>query len=431
MSFLILGFALLNISFSYFFLKKTSWVLILIQAYWFFWLFISSFSLTGLFVPSNFTYFLYIMLLSFVTVGAGIFKLLSYKRKITLFSKSYSVFRILTKDKEKYFFIFILIFIFPVVLFFFLKSIYLHLMPDAIPHFKFRAYAYGLYGESIVFGKNKYLYYYSLAVMPLIFASLFLGGAFFLRLNKIRILILASILVAMDTLIFLGRFGFYYVLIEIFFIFTVRAFRNRENVFKLFNRKYIFAVIGIFILIFFISTLRNPGKKTSFKEIINYYLIDYHTESFVLFDTELKNEKSFLYEKTYGRASLGGLERSFSFILGLFKIPLQVQGDSIGSYLHENRLLGYASDGTGKFYNAFGSVLFSIYKDGGIPFTIIMGILFGFLIAKFSHSFISLNPYYLSLLASLLYIGIFGIFKPVLSDEILSTILFLIIFWRL
>ncbi|EMF83293.1 hypothetical protein LEP1GSC188_4595 [Leptospira weilii serovar Topaz str. LT2116] len=119
MSFLILGFALLNISFSYFFLKKTSWVLILIQAYWFFWLFISSFSLTGLFVPSNFTYFLYIMLLSFVTVGAGIFKLLSYKRKITLFSKSYSVFRILTKDKEKYFFIFILIFIFPVVLFFF------------------------------------------------------------------------------------------------------------------------------------------------------------------------------------------------------------------------------------------------------------------------------------------------------------------------
>ncbi|EMF98028.1 hypothetical protein LEP1GSC123_0027, partial [Leptospira borgpetersenii str. 200701203] len=50
----------------------------------------------------------------------------------------------------------------------------------------FRASAYGVYGESILFGKNKYLYYYSLVVTPIIFASLFLGAAFYLRLKKMR-----------------------------------------------------------------------------------------------------------------------------------------------------------------------------------------------------------------------------------------------------
>ncbi|PJZ29754.1 O-antigen polymerase [Leptospira kmetyi] len=432
MSIVIFVFAILNLSFSYLFLKKTSWVLLLIQAYWFFWMFLSSLSLTGLFIPSDFTYYLYIALLSSVTIGAGLYRLLNRNDKRTRL-KPRSFFKISIQDKEKYFFYGILVFIFPIVLFFLSKSIYMNLQPDAMPPAMFRAAAYGVYGESVLFGKNKYLYYYSLAVLPMILASLFVGAAFYLRLKKIRTLLLGAALVSMDAVMMLGRFGFYYILIVMILILIIKVFRNRKQFFQSITWGKVVAVAGIFVLIVLVGAMRNSSRKVDFKEIVDSYVIDYHTESFVMFDHELKDKSSMLHERTYGRSSLGGLERGFSFMLGLFRIPfqIQVQSDLIGGYLHKNRLLGYTSDGKPKEYNAFGSVLFSLYKDGGATFTIIMGIIFGFCMALFSKAMISLNPYQLSILSCLLFIGIFGIFQPVLGGPILLSTLFIGVFWRL
>lgn len=433
MSLVIIVFGILNIGFSYVFLKKTSWILILIQFYWFFWMFVSSLSLTGLFVPSDFTYFLYIMLLSSVTIGAGIYKLYPMSKGKELEKSkddSNSILKISDERKEFYFFVFILIFILPVVLFFFLKSLYINFSPGAMPPSMFRAHAFGIYGESILFGKNKYLYYYSLAVTPFILATLFLGAGFYLSFDRKRLLVLGFALVAMDTLMMLGRFGFYYILMTIFLIVIVKFIKDRENFQKLFTIPRLLALVCGFALIFSIGILRGPRKMEGLKEFISIYVIDYHTESFVMFDYELKDKNSLLHDRSYGRTSLGGLERGFSFLLALFRIPIyfQVQSDLVGDYLHKSRLLGYTPEGVPKEYNAFGSVLFSLYRDGGILFTIILGTLFGFLVSKFSQSIFSLNPYKLSILASLLFIGIFGIFQPVLSGPILLTILFLALF---
>ncbi|PJZ58171.1 O-antigen polymerase [Leptospira barantonii] len=432
MSIVIFVFAVLNLLFSYLFLKKTSWVLLLIQAYWFFWMFLSSFSLTGLFIPSDFTYYLYIGLLSSVTIGAGLYSLLTIKdKKIRLRPDTF--FELSIQDKEKYFFYGILIFIFPIVLFFLSKSIYMNLQPDAPSPAYFRAAAYGVYGESILFGKNKYLYYYSLAVLPMILSSLFLGAAFFLRLKRIRTLILGSALVAMDAVMMLGRFGFYYILIIMILILLIKLFRNWRELFQSITFGKIAIIVGIFVLITLVGMMRDSSRKYNLKEAVDSYVIDYHTESFSMFDHELKDQNSMLHERTYGRASLGGLERGFSFMLGLFRLPfqIQVQSDLIGGYLHKNRLLGYTADGRPKEYNAFGSVLFSLYKDGGIFFSVLMGIVFGFFVALSSKAIISLNPYRLSILSCLLFIGIFGIFQPVLGGPILLTTLFTSAFWRL
>ncbi|EKS07938.1 O-antigen polymerase [Leptospira santarosai] len=435
MSVVILGIGILNVSLSYFFLKKTSCILILIHAYWFFWMFLSSLSLTGLFVPSDFTYYLYLLLLSSVTIGVGFFKIYTFaflESKQDL--KCTSIFKIRGQEKEKYFFYFLCFFILPIVSFFFIRSIYLQSNSENMLYSDYRSLAYGLLGDSILFFKNKYLNYYSLIISPILFASLFLGVSFFLRFKRIRVLTLSSIILAMDTLMMLGRFGFYYIIIVLLLVVLIKIFRNRKGIFNIIKfREVILVGGGIVILVFFVGVLRNTKKEFNFKEFVNIYLIDYHTESFTMFDYELKNEKSILHERTYGRASLGGLERGFSFMLGLLRVPfhIQIESDAVATYLHKNRLLGYTSDGKPKEYNAFGSVLFSLYKDGGIPFTIVMGFVFGFLIAKYSKVVISLNAYQLSLLASLLYIGIFGIFKPVLGDEILLTILFLVFFWRL
>ncbi|EMP81409.1 O-antigen polymerase [Leptospira santarosai] len=431
MSLIIFVLGVLNLAFSYLFLKKTSWILLLIQAYWFFWMFLSSFSLTGLFIPSNYTYSLYIMLLSSVTTGAGVAKFWDIKMQNKTRLMPRSLFGLLTKDKEKYYFYFILIFILPIVLFFLSKSIYINLKSDAMHPSGFRAYAYGVYGESILFGKNKYLYYYSLVVTPIIFASLFLGAAFYLRLKKMRILILGVILTIMETLMFLGRFGFYYVLIVLILVLVIKVFRNRKSFLNSISLIHIFIVTCILLGVFFISAIRNSNWQFDFREFLNIYIIDYHTESFSIFDSELKDEKSLLHERTYGRASLGTLESSFSVALAFFRIPLhiQVQSDLIGEYLNKNRIIGYSKDGRPKEYNAFGSILFTLYKDGGIPFIIGMGILFGFCVAKFSKSFISLNPYYVSLLASLFFVGIFGIFKPVMAEQITQTIFILWFIW--
>ncbi|AYV57235.1 oligosaccharide repeat unit polymerase [Leptospira kmetyi] len=430
MSIVIFVFAILNLSFSYLFLKKTSWVLLLIQAYWFFWMFLSSLSLTGLFIPSDFTYYLYIALLSSVTIGAGLCRLLNRNDKRTRL-KPRSFFKISIQDKEKYFFYGILVFIFPIVLFFLSKSIYMNLQPDAMPPAMFRAAAYGVYGESVLFGKNKYLYYYSLAITPIIFASLFLGVGFYLRLNTPRTLILGAALTIMETLMFLGRFGFYYVLIALMLVAIVKIFRKQIQKFKSISIFQVTSVAAIVIGIFLIGIFRNSNRQWDFREFVNTYVIDYHTESFSMFDYELRDDKSLLHVRTYGRSSLGTLESSFSVFLALFRIPLhiQVQSDLIGGYLSKNRILGYTRDGKLKEYNAFASVLFSLYKDGGIVFVILMGLCFGYFMGLFSRSLISLNPYYISLLGTLLFIGIFGIFKPVLSEQIPQTILLLWIFW--
>ncbi|WP_232422263.1 hypothetical protein [Leptospira interrogans] len=85
-------------------MKKTSWILLLIQAYWFFWMFLSSFSLTGLFIPSDYTYSLYIILLSSVTAGAGVEKFWDIKTQNKTRFMPRSLFGLLTKGKEKYYF---------------------------------------------------------------------------------------------------------------------------------------------------------------------------------------------------------------------------------------------------------------------------------------------------------------------------------------
>nr|WP_082280490.1 O-antigen polymerase [Leptospira interrogans] len=250
-------------------------------------------------------------------------------------------------------------------------------------------------------------------------------------IKKMRILILGAILTIMETLMFLGRFGFYYVLIVLILVLMIKVFRNRKSFLNSISLIYIFIATCILLGVFFMSALRNSNRQFDFREFLNIYIIDYHTESFSIFDSELKDEKSLLHERTYGRASLGTLESSFSVALAFFRIPLriQVQSDLIGGYLNKNRIIGYSKDGRPKEYNAFGSVLFTLYKDGGIPFIIGMGILFGFCVAKFSKSFISLNPYYVSLLASLFFIGIFGIFKPVMAEQITQTIFILWFIW--
>ncbi|TGM56528.1 O-antigen polymerase [Leptospira adleri] len=430
MSLLIIIFALVNIGISYFLFRKKGLVLIFIQSYWFFWMFVSSLSLTGLFVPSNRTYFLFIGMLSSITLGAALFYFIS-RRKTNISREFNSFFKLTDLEKGGYFFVFILLTVFPIVLFFFVRSIWLQQLPGAPYPALFRDLAFGLNGESILFWKSKYLYYYSLSVSPLILASLFLGTAYYLKHNQRRILILAIFLVIMDTLMMLGRFGFYYILLMGFLILAVKCLHDWRNIIGSFSiGKFAGGILILFALVFLVGSLRSIERKFDVREFIDVYIIDYHTESFVMFDVELNDKNSLIHKTTYGRASLGGIERGFSFALALFRVPFyfQVQSDLIGGYLHKNRLLGYTQDGKPKHYNAFGSVLFSLYKDGGIFFIVLMGAVFGFSISKLSFSLLSLNVYSFSLLTSLLFIGVFGLFQPVLGGPILLTFLFLLVF---
>ncbi|RHX91215.1 oligosaccharide repeat unit polymerase [Leptospira yasudae] len=433
MSIIIAITGLLNIMFLYLFARKTSPVLILMQIYWFFWMFLSSFSLTGLQIPTGKTYFLYILMLTSVTLGSGLFSLHTFISKRKIKPKFISILKIANKRKEKYYFIFLCLFISPIVTFFFLKSLYIQFLTNESMPSDYRSMAFGLFGESILFGKNIYLYYYASIIQPLLYASLFLGVAFLLRYKKKRILLFAFFLVAMDTLMLLGRFGFYYILIILVLILVIVIFRNPKAIFgSVAVKATLVSILLIVLFVFTLGYMRSAKRTFNFSEFVNVYIIDYHTESFSMFDHELKEESSTLHQRTYGRTSLGGIERMVTFALNrVFKTSIPAESNLLGENLHKSRLLGYTFDGKEKYYNAFGSVLFNLYKDGGIVFIIFMGILFGYLVSKYSASFISLNAYSLSMLAALFFIGIFGIFKPILSESLQMTILFLIVFWRL
>lgn len=408
MSLSLLSFFIMNLIVGFVAKKRYPTTILIVTSWWYLWLFVSSFSLTGLKVPSLETYSVYLTMLIFFTIGSFAYssKLINKKQSemdglsLTKISKKTNVQICLLTN----FLIFIAT---PVVFYFFSKSILIIGSSSDLDFFRGAVFG-DEHSESIIFGPGWVAYLFNSIIMSSIYIGLFVGSFVFALYGRKKLFVISSILMIASGIMMLGRFNIY--LVMIFFLFSLYL-EKAKIISKV--KKIVIALMIFITLIFSVGAMRGFDKVG---EQVAMFVVDYHTLGFSLFDNELHAPESSLNSKDkFGFASLGIIENSF-FIL-LRKIGLTQRLGAVADVdLNSFRDLGDAESGP-KFYNAFGTIVYSLYYDGKIFFVIFLSFIFGYLFNK--HTSLAFNKASVkhgSLVFLYLYLGIFGIFQPLLMS---------------
>lgn len=221
-----------------------------------------------------------------------------------------------------------------------------------------------------------------------------------------------------------GRFGYHYLIIAVILLLSFLTYFG--GFVKLYTN-ILRAIIPISILLFLALWITLYRGIKSFLDIFKLYVVTYHTESFSIFDSELNNPNSILHEFTYGFSMLGGIERYWAFALNKLGFLYISQTDVVGGYLHNDFNIGIDKMGSPILLNAYGSIFFTMYRDGGILGVIFFALLFGFLFSYFSVANKNRDPYCFSILIGLIFILIYGIFQPTTLGPMLPALVIMMI----
>jgi len=176
---------------------------------------------------------------------------------------------------------------------------------------------------------------------------------------------------------------------------------------------------SLIVLMFLLTPMVIIGAARGFNNLgdqVKIFAVDYNTLGFSLFDDELNTSDSSLNSKEkFGFSSLGVIENSF-FIL-FRKLGFTERLGAVADVdLNTFRNLSEVEENP-KFYNAFGTIVYSMYYDGGILFVIVLSFIFGYLFNKHvRHAFDRLSVKSGSLFFLYLYLGLFGIYQPLLMS---------------
>ncbi|TGK83450.1 oligosaccharide repeat unit polymerase [Leptospira montravelensis] len=404
-------------------LRKRGLLLIFAISWFFFWNLLSTFSISGINSPKQSTQFIYFLFYLSLLLGVYLDRG-SENNKSAIHPDSSESVEII---EQKYFQL-LKYFVVPVMVSFLIRTIYLLKTKYSIA--QMRAEVFGLNtGTSDLFYRSiSVTNFYWLVMHPILWASLLIGFVRFIRTGKLNILMWAIVLFVVDSLTTIGRFGIHYAIISLVTMYGLYLIKDSISS----KRKIYVGLLSsvlIFILIFIMIQIR---KGNSLEYIFGYFLLGYHTNSFALFDMELHNPNSLLYDYTFGLSFFSGLFELPIFLLNSFLgFSIQSISGEIGSYLNADRLVGHSEILGDLYYNAFGSNFFVMFRDGGPLFVGIYGLLFGFLYSKFSSSLKESNPLYSTFLIGMYYILIYGIFKPFTTGEILPGILIAFLIYKI
>jgi len=357
--------------------KRKGIFLIFILAWWFLWLTVSTISLTGVNVPSFEAYLHFFAFISAIFIGSILFKFnIGAVRRCSSATKE----KVLMENKTEKIILKVLVyFVIPITTVLFFKAIFLFFTLDDLS--LYRGMAFGFDEEnSIIFGDAKIQFLYNYMVKPLSMTSFFIALSIYIKSSKKKLLILSSIVLAMDAVMMLGRFNLYYIIVMFSVAYLIKSNINFKS---LFNTKSAAILAIVLFVIYLISLMRNTSQ--SLESIFGQLIVNYHTYSFTIYSNELQNPDSLLNQAaTYGRASLGFIDTFITMVLRRFDLDLVPISTRIGTDLNLFQSVGFDAENNVIMANAFGSILYSIYLDGGFIFIIIFGVFFGFLITKLS-----------------------------------------------
>jgi len=304
--------------------------------------------------------------------------------------------------------------IFPFSLFFFVKAIMIFVQSPDILSMGYRS---SVFSDNLLFPPIPLLTVFRLLfIEPLQFVSLFLGCAIYFIYRHQKLMVLACINMIMQGIMMAGRFEFYIIVLVILTGIIYDNYFSLLSIFKSFEIYKFGIFIGVLVVLTIWISLQRGGTDTGLGEIANRYLIRYHTLGFTIFDLHLNDASSLLNQyDTFGRASLGHVERAIVFFLKRIDSSVVSIPHQVAIYLDERNLVGYDYLGKPIYANAFGTILYSIYLDGKVPLIIFASAVYGFCLPNLTlTSLLKSNPFTLAILFSLVYLGIFGIFQPLL-----------------
>ncbi|MDB9786880.1 oligosaccharide repeat unit polymerase [Bacteriovoracaceae bacterium] len=405
----IIGFLLIYLYVYIRFDKKITLPIILCM-WWILWLAIANYSLTGVTVPSLHTQLLvYLMATGFLlgNIGAIIF----YSKNLAPKPNRQTIGHL--KIGLKFVQVSNAI-ISPIVIFFLILSIYL-LTKHNINDYRVLVFSTKTH-PSILFHSGKIELLYSLIISPILLTNLFI---IFANLRSYRshkwVFISTITLNVFDAVMRLGRFNMYFMIIlflSSLYISYLDGFRKKL--------KFIPFILLLGFIIFQVGSIRN-SKDTTLKNQVSTYLIDYHTMGFAIFDSKLTNPNSRLnHTISWGRGVIGGIDQLIGLVarkIGFQNYITPVQETALKMTQATN--IGTNLNGSPKKYNAFYTVLYTLYLDGREFFVFLVPFLFGTLFMKYYHYWtISKSPVHLSILLSFIYVVIFSIFQSPIETPI-------------
>ena len=380
--------------------------------WWGFWLYISNFSLAGLYVPSFYTQFLYMLMLTAMVFGSlcvpSVCRVIADETRSKRILNRWKMMRIL------------LFLVSPVVIFYFKKAIGI-LDMDILGN-AYRNEAFGA-GDSILFGKGYAMILYNWSVLPIVFMSFIAGLVFYTMYGQRLLLWWAALLLCMDAVMMLGRFNFYIIfamILSSFLFHKQRLHPGRGKALPKLNRRWgvVCLAVGLIVLTVLVSSLRGVGSEEEVPSSVMRVIVNYHTVGFVMFDSERQDPQSLLNSKmTYGRGVLGALDTLMSACLhGLDKSLPQAVTREIATTLHTFQVLGQ-DRGMSVLMNAFGTVLYPIYLDGRELMVLVAPWFYGYWLTLLYQRWIQNEDIHsLMLVLLLFYVGIFSIFQSSISD---------------
>jgi oligosaccharide repeat unit polymerase len=411
----------LNGLFVFLLLGRDSRIVLSIQTWWLAWLLIAHISLTGLFPPSMFTACLVLASVSAITLGCLVHEIVA--RNLRAIPKYLCKRRNFVEVGEQRIFLLASFISLPFVTFFFGRFLWLmQYEPDLV---NYRAKVFGINSPyPLLFRFDAIMSVDWFVIEPLNLAALCIGAAAVLLTGRWRLFLLASGLIMAHNIMMGGRFGIHYVIMTGIFLVVAARHTNRDAFRKIvrYGLPILAMLLGTTVLV---TSLRVPESIKTGSTTLRH-LIDYHTVSFSIFDHDIKQPDSMLHNPSYGRSSLGSIDRFLVRVLSAFGIQKAAASDLNGAALHGNRIVGRSPDGSVIEYGAFGTVFYSLFRDGGVALCILASVIFGFLMARFSAALSYRNFYGLSMLAALFFLGIYGIFQPILESYIYITILIIL-----
>lgn len=419
MSIVITIIAAINLIVIFFFGKTLRNPLIYLIFWWYFWLCISTLSITGLNTPSVEVYAIYILMLISATFGALLFYFRINKIKGRILPSKFTP--RLEKDLGAYNLLLKIInyIAAPVVTFFFLKSLYVITTVDNINLYRDIVFATGEV-DSAVFGSGTTQFVYSLTISSLIIIGVFVGAAAYIVAGRKKLFITSVILFCMDAVMMLGRFNFYIIIVTSIIILLMSGNKAiKDN--KLIKKLLVLVVIPM-VLIGFQRGDDDIGNQ--FKT----YALEYHTLGFSIFDTDYNNKQSILNaDSSNGFSSFGAVEQLVFVIIRRVDDTYKASSILAGDDLNNKRLIGKEN----QIYNAYGTVIYSLYFDSGLPYIVLFPLLWGYALMRSAYLAKRDNSIYqYSLTIVLSYICFFGIFQSLLLGSFWLYILFLITLFR-
>jgi len=336
----------------------------IIVVWWGIWLFISDLDSSILFKPSDYTYILFLTMLISFSLGS-----LFVRVQQNIFINNLSVSNNLINFFNKTYIVVLFI-----CTFYFLKAMSI-LETRGIEGYRALTFSSPDH-VSILFGNPYIEIIYDMLVPTYEFFYLIVGITFYIHKIDKKIFYLSIIMVFLGSLMRLGRFGIYYIIILLSIAFLLKIknkYLTRKSNFKL-----------IFLAALILITIGGVRGNSFLKSFTNS-LINYHTVGFTLFSLKLENPNSSLNENiTYGEGVISGLNYLATLALR------RIFPDYNPKYLSQvtagfnkpveagiNPETGYPV-----YYNAFYTILYSLYSDGRIFAVILVPFIIGYILGN-------------------------------------------------